>query len=434
MKWNRKVAIWLSSSLVVGGVVALFVLPAALTQPPPPDQSVIAPPSDQGAEATQVQELLETTYLGRAANLPDPGEPAVVLQKYLEQNAHGYYERLIGQEQKLDRELAVWQALAQQYPQSRHALVGLANHYGMKAKASGDVGYTRQAAEAYIRAAEIALEHSRIRYTREIADLLVELNDGTRLDKVFGRILALPKDLDQFHYYLALVNYADALARLGDDRAWDYFEEAITFHPENNLEAINRYARHLLDWNLTQRAFALLNASLTSEQRVRFYLLAFLRREAMQKAGLDTASADAEIDRIYQRAAEGSWAFARASEVQGQPIVSLAAPVSAAASSSSRSHTRDPLQALKMLLLPSPASAQPWQHNNQTDDCRDPTYASYWWCDWYGNCFATVAVNLAEVIYWEAYWAGETVGAQDTVAWTVRDRALISLKNYCDTY
>ena len=104
MKQKHRVITLLLSFLIVGAGVALLILPLAFTQTPqsdqnpgePPDQSADASP-DLSAHLPEVQELLETTYLGRAKEFPDPGEPAVVLRKYLEQNAHGYHERLAGQ-------------------------------------------------------------------------------------------------------------------------------------------------------------------------------------------------------------------------------------------------------------------------------------------------------------------------------------------------
>jgi hypothetical protein len=134
---------------------------------------------------------------------------------------------------------------------------------------------------------------------------LVELGDRKGLDEIFGRILTQPKDVDRDFYYIALMNYADGLARFSDDRAWSYFEEAIDFHPENNLEAINRYAQHLLTRGLAQKAFEVLDTRLTSEQRVVFGLPAFLRKAAAEQAGLDTASADEEVARIKQLLDEG---------------------------------------------------------------------------------------------------------------------------------
>jgi hypothetical protein len=305
MKGNRNVVTWLLSFLKAGGLVTLFLLPFTLAATPSSEQSVSTPLSDPDTYDPAVKQLLDTTYLGHANNLPDPGEPAEVLEKYLEQNAHGYYAQLTEQSQKLNSELAAWEALARQYPQSRHALVGLAKHYRTKAQESGDIGYTRQAATAYLQAAEIGLARGHILYPRQLSELLVELDDTKGLDEIFERMLAQPKDSDPDSYYLALMYYADGLAQLGDDRAWGYFEEAIDFHPENNLEAINRYVRYLLDQGQAQKAFEVLDTHLTSEQRVVFGLPAFLRQEAVQQASLDTASADAEVATIKQFLSEG---------------------------------------------------------------------------------------------------------------------------------
>ena len=229
-----------------------------------------------------MQQLLDTTYLGHTNELPDLGEPAEVLQKYLEQNAHGYQDQLATQAQKLDTGLAIWKNLVQRYPNSRHAQVALAKHYRAKAIASGDIAYTRQAADAYISATEIGLENGRIRYTRELSELLGELGDRKGLDEIFGRILAQPKDMDHDYYYLALVHYADGLARFSDDRAWSYFEDAIALYPENNLEAINRYAKSLLDRAQPQKALEVLDTHLTSEMRTRHILPVQLRKQALE--------------------------------------------------------------------------------------------------------------------------------------------------------
>ncbi len=72
----------------------------------------------------------------------------------------------------------------------------------------------------------------------------------------------------------------------------------------------------------------------------------------------------------------------------------------------------------------------PYEHTESADDCRVQPYTNGPVCDNFGNCFWTQGVNLAEVIYNEA--AGETPGAQDTVGWTVRDRAFQGLS--CDSY
>jgi hypothetical protein len=71
-----------------------------------------------------------------------------------------------------------------------------------------------------------------------------------------------------------------------------------------------------------------------------------------------------------------------------------------------------------------------YEHVESFDDCRVQPYTNGPICDYYGNCFWTQGVNLAEIIYNEA--RGETPGAQDTVGWTVRDRAFQGLS--CDAY
>lgn len=182
------------------------------------------------------------------------------------------------------------------------ALAAVGEAYKACFERSGDPQQARQAADAYIRAAQTGLEkEKRILYTREISDLLVELRDKERLQEVFRPFLEKGPASDQDDYYLALVDYADALARLGDDSAWQHFERAIEIHPQNNIEAINRYARHLIDRGQPEKAVEMLEKRLTKEQRIRFVRPAYLRQEALRRAGLSTASADEEISAIEKR-------------------------------------------------------------------------------------------------------------------------------------
>jgi tetratricopeptide (TPR) repeat protein len=345
----------------------------------------------------EVQELIEKTYLGHAEEFPDPGEPAVVLRKYLERDIHQYLEPGGLQLQKLDRVIAEWEDLVTQYPESRHALVGLAQHYKMKADFYQDGSLFRRAADLYIRAAEIGLQHGRIRYTREISDLLVELSDEVKLDQIFGLMLAGPQDADHDRYYLALMDYADALARLDEyERAWDYFEQAIDFYPENNIEAINRYTMHLLDQGQGKLAFAVLDNRLTPLQRIRHVQPAYLRKRAMELIGLDTESADAEIAQIRERFSDDRpFFFSNPDWDQVEPEIKPA-----------------------------------FVHNNLADDCRAQNCAVAFCNPVNGDCFGVVVVNFAEVLWQEA--RGERVGAQGLVGWTIRNRILQGLS--CDSY
>jgi hypothetical protein len=249
----------------------------------------------------EVQELLDSTYLGHTGNEPDPGEPAVVLQKYLEQNAHGYQDEVGRQEQKLDGELAVWEVLIQQYPQSRHALVGAAKLQRLKAIVSRDSSYRRKAADSYTRAAELGLQHGHSRYTRELSELLVELRDKNTLDQVFGKFLNQPKDTDQGSYYLVLVDYADGLARLDDERAWGYFEQALDLQPESNESAVNYYVNHLIEHGQADKAVTVLETRTTPEMRIRSGVQARLRKQALELAKRDVSEAEAEVSQVNER-------------------------------------------------------------------------------------------------------------------------------------
>jgi hypothetical protein len=170
-------------------------------------------------------------------------------------------------------------------------------------ESSRDREQARKAADAYVQAALLASQKGDVRYTREVSELLVQLQDKTRLQEVFGKILDGASSKPPDRQYLVLVDYADALASLHDESAWSYFERAIELRPGNNVEAINRYARHLIDEGQPQKAIEVLETRMTPEQRVRFGQPAYLRQEAMRRAGLDTGPADAEVAQIQGRRA-----------------------------------------------------------------------------------------------------------------------------------
>jgi hypothetical protein len=73
MQWHRGIAVWLVSVGILGGVVALVVLPVVLRATPTSDQRIPVPSPEPSPYDPEVQHLLETTYLGHAAGLPDPG-------------------------------------------------------------------------------------------------------------------------------------------------------------------------------------------------------------------------------------------------------------------------------------------------------------------------------------------------------------------------
>ncbi|MBI3248175.1 MAG: hypothetical protein HYZ50_16845 [Deltaproteobacteria bacterium] len=415
MKNNRHGVKRLLLGLIVGGIGVLLMLPILLSSSLLFNRGAGTASSSQtstpNANEPSVQELLETTYLGRAEEYPDPGESAMVLRKYVGRDTHKYLEEESEQRENLDQEIAEWEILVAEHPQSRHALARLAELYRNKAELTQDKSWFRKAADHYIQAAEIGLSHGRIRYTRELSELLVELNDKTKLDGVFEIILAQPRDEDRDHYYRALVDYGDGLAWMNDEqRAWGYFKDAVDFHPEQNAEAINRYARHLLDRGYAQQAFDILDSRLTSEARAIYVMPAYLRKEAMKFLGMDTDSAEAETIMVKQRVIENG----------GSTAVILS---DAGANTNARG-----TGFLETLFTP---AAEAFVHSRQSDDCRDRGW-QYSLCDSFGNCFTPNAINLAEIIYNEAQ--GEKQGARYSVGWTVKNRAFQALNPQCDSY
>lgn len=169
-------------------------------------------------------------------------------------------------------------------------------------ESSKDVHIGRRAADAYIWAAELSVKRGDVRYTREVSELLASLRDLDRLRKVFDALLKSGAAEDEGRRYLLLVDYADALAALGtEENAWALFDQAIQLRPQNNIEAVNRYARRLIDQGHPERAAELLESTLTRDQRIRHVLPAYLWREALQKSGKSTAPADEEIKVIQAR-------------------------------------------------------------------------------------------------------------------------------------
>jgi tetratricopeptide (TPR) repeat protein len=196
---------------------------------------------------------------------------------------------------QLDREIARARALVEANPASEDAHLGLATLENMKADLSNDRDARRSAADHFIKAAELALEDRQVRHTFEVSRALVALNDTARLDEVFSRILDVaPGD------YLALVDYADGLARLGRREADARFEEAIQLHPVNNGEAIGRYAQHLLERGDAEKALTVLE-QMTPEMRQMNGSPVFLYKRILERLGRDTSFADAEIERMRQR-------------------------------------------------------------------------------------------------------------------------------------
>jgi tetratricopeptide (TPR) repeat protein len=345
----------------------------------------------------RVEELFRTTYLGNAEDFPDPDESYDILAQYLRRDTHKYL-RSPGSSttaRDLDLDIMLWEALVGAAPPSRHGYAALGDLYEIKYQQTADKSWLRQAAVMYEEAVRTALAHGRIRYTRKLASTLSEIGDLRRLHAVFGAVLSQPPTSDPGNYYLALVNYADALAKLGQlDLAWNYFEQAIASNPKGCIFAVNLYTGYLLDHALPLQALGVLERTFTKDERIILAQPAFARKKALQMAGIDTSSADAEIAAVRAN-------FKRGTIGGGMDSGPASSGLTARA-------------------------LAPWAHTNTADDCRVMDYTQLWVDSDTGAWFYCYTVNEAEVLYNEA--GGETRGSQAAVAWTIRDRALEVLK------
>lgn len=274
-------------------------------------------------------------------------------------------------------------------PSSQSLLEQLAEAYRSIADETNDRAYLSQALEVYLNASKIGQDKGHILYTSQIAELLVQLGDQKQLDDFFEDTLAAFK-ADQGARFVALVDYADALAKFKDDRAWSYFEQAITSRPDSNIEGYNRYAQALIDRGLYRQAVEVLSR-LSPEARIAAVVPSALLVDALEHLGGNASSA---------KLAKAEYDSARS-----RFTTAVAIPTTSAKES-------------KFL------------HNSSTDDCRNPGNPIGCVDDGHGTCWWYFVVNLAEVLYNEAHL--EKVGAQDLVGWTVRDRALEGVS--CDVY
>jgi tetratricopeptide (TPR) repeat protein len=351
---------------------------------------------DAKARPRSTQYLIENTYLGHAAQMPRLEEPADVLLTFLDRGRHGS-GRL-----NVEKEIFIWKRLNKRYPDSRYAYFGLGGAYRLRFAKSKSTQDLQRAISAYAKASEMALSQGRIVYTRELSEAIVKTKSTKsveQLDRIFGPLIDAGPSLSPKEFYLALVDYGDGLAALADERAWEHFERAIDLRPQNNIEAINRYAQRLLERGRAREALDLLEGRVSRDERIRRVVPAYFRREAMTRLGLDASSADEEIAETKSRLIHGAGAVtAETARTAG--------------------------------IFSAPEKGQ-FAHTVATDDCRNPTYAQRPVCGtYYSTCYYPYAVNLAEIIWNEA--RGEYWGQGDMVGWTVRNRVLQRVS--CDAY
>jgi tetratricopeptide (TPR) repeat protein len=239
----------LQQLFLLAALSAVVLVPSARNSPGLEQIRSVAKSSQFESYSPAVKELLSRSYLGHGTQLPDPNEPFEVLKEYLFINSHtaslrwrqwqsdgprivpasyGYQQVQASPAAELDAQIQRWRELVREYPSSRYALLGLAKLENMRADNENDVSARLDAADHYIQAAEIALSRRQVRDTYEVSQVLVKLNDLSRLVSTFTKILAVARTAPPEDEYLALLDYADGLAQLQQQTlASKYFEDAI---------------------------------------------------------------------------------------------------------------------------------------------------------------------------------------------------------------
>jgi tetratricopeptide (TPR) repeat protein len=263
----------------------------------------------------------------------------------------------------------------------------------------------REALDSYLAAAELAIAEGRVRHSKRIMELAIALGDRESLDALFPEYIRAAND--EGERYVALIDLAEGLSRLGDRAADTYFRRAINMRkPIDSVEAHMRYAQHLLRSNDPRSALDVLDR-FSRDERLLFWNVALLRQRIMQELGVDTGEVDAEINEIRRL-------------LQSAPGVGPIPKPGARKSSSLRNR----------IGLQTALAVEEFFHMPAFDDSRGPN-ANFFLQAPSGSIFAPWLIGLAEVIYNEA--RGEPLGGQIAVGWAIRNRAMINM-NGCDFY
>ncbi len=287
---------WLSKAVAVGiGTLAMSAMASGEegVEPEAPVVSNSARAQEAvGALAPDVRAFIEGTYLFHAAEVPDANEPVAALRQYLQGNELLEAGDVEGAVEIFSRAVAA-------FPDTRHAHAGLARALLTRYENEHSQGDLRRAVVHLTMAADIAMDHGKVRYTDKLAQVLAETKDHAQFERVFRRALdtvSLP--VVGNHPYSVTLDYAAGLARLGRPEAERHYKKALTLAPEGNIDALAGYAEWLLDNSRPAEVLALIDAQHDAEYPH------FLRGVALDRLGQGQA-AIAE----YQRYAEFSKTF-----------------------------------------------------------------------------------------------------------------------------
>jgi tetratricopeptide (TPR) repeat protein len=241
-----------------------------------------------GALSPDVRAFIEDTYLFHAAEVPDANEPVAALSLYLQGSELLDNGDVEGAVEIFSRAVAA-------FPDTRHAHAGLGRallaRYDHHERSQADL---RRAVTHFVRAADIAMDHGKVRYTDVLARILGETKDAAQLQRLFRRAMdTVELPVVGNHPYAVTLDYAQGLARLGRPEAERQFKKALTLAPAGNFDGLVGYAEWLLDNARPAEVLTLIDAQHDAQYTH------FLRGVALDRLGQGKAAL-AEYQRFSQ--------------------------------------------------------------------------------------------------------------------------------------
>ena len=262
----------------------------------------------------------------------------------------------------------------------------------------------RKALNAYKKASQLSLNKSRIKYTRELSELAVKLQNKNELIQMFDELLQ--HGGDESGTYLAHVDYADGLAKFKDNNAETQFLSAINMRtPVDGVEANYRYAKYLLDKNKLHEALSMLD-KFSFEERNMYVHIAMLRQRLMHLLKMETQEVDAEFEAIRKRLGKS-------------PFIGTIPKFT-------KLVKNEPINVLGL----KKSYAYKFSHNNESDDSRGK-YGNKLVKVHYGYYYSAHLYNTVEVLYNST--RGDNYLGRLAVGWAIRNRATIDM-NDCTPY
>ncbi|HEX6292223.1 MAG TPA: twin-arginine translocation signal domain-containing protein [Herpetosiphonaceae bacterium] len=237
--------------------------------------------------APGVAEFIADTYLFHAADFPDPNETVDALRLYLDGN------NLLWRADDLNGAIAIFKQAIKAYPNQRHSHAGLGCALWHRYEHSGAQADLRSAALHLARAADMAMDHGKVRYTDLLTEVLPKAGEQGLFERLFERAFDLSsRPTVGNRPFLVSLDYARGLRAFGDARAEGFFQQAMSQRPDGHIDPLTGYAEWLIDQGRYEETVALIDADEHKEYPH------FLRGFALERMGQHGA-ARAEYEHFH---------------------------------------------------------------------------------------------------------------------------------------